>query len=90
VEAITLHGLNGKIEIKPSPYCKRNVAMGIVPSLWSRIGAVDFTLNDPAGGGQIFYHDPVYSAVAFRGMSHQAIICKQPMRGGLYITGLAG
>lgn len=90
VEAITLHGLNGKIEIKPSPYCKRNVAMGIVPSLWSRIGAVDFTLNDPAGGGQIFYHDPVYSAVAFRGMSHQALICKQPMRGGLYITSLAG
>jgi hypothetical protein len=90
VEAITLHGLNGKITIKPSPYCKRNIALGIVPSLWSRIGAVDFTLNDPAGGGQIFYHDPVYSAVAFRGMSHQALVCKQPMRGGLYISSLLG
>ena len=90
VEAITLHGLNGKITIKPSPYCKRDRAFGIVPSLWSRIGAVDFTLNDPAGGGQIFYHDPVYSAVAFRGMSHQALVCKQPMRGGLVITGLYG
>lgn len=89
VESITLHGLNGKVEVKPSPYCKRNVAIGIVPSLWSRVGAVDFTLNDPAGGGQIFYHDPVYSAVAFRGMSHQALVCKQPMRGGLLITGLA-
>ena len=90
VEAITLHGLNGKVEIKPSPYCKRGIALGIVPSLWSRIGAVDFTLNDPAGGGQIFYHDPVYSAVAFRGMSHQALICKQPMRGGLYISSILG
>ena len=90
VEAITLHGLNGKVEIKPSPYCKRGYAFGIVPSLWSRIGAVDFTLNDPAGGGQIFYHDPVYSAVAFRGMSHQAIVCKQPMRGGLYIYNVLG
>jgi hypothetical protein len=90
VEAITLHGLNGKVTIKPSPYCKRDRAFGIVPSLWSRIGAVDFTLNDPAGGGQIFYHDPVYSAVAFRGMSHQALVCKQPMRGGLVITGIAG
>lgn len=90
VESITLVGLNGNIEVVPSQYCKRDIAIGVVPKYWSRVGSTDFSLLNPGGSdGSVFFHSETKGGVAFRGVTDQGLVCMRPMVGGLILTGIA-
>lgn len=66
------------LEVIPHPMMKEGYAMGVIPELWHRVGAVDLQVGDPAENEKIFFNVTGVAGYEARMYTNQAIYSEWP------------